>query len=45
VGIAALAAHCVQLLVEDIQKIIYAPEALNSLKKELLSVNQALVSH
>jgi hypothetical protein len=44
VGIAAPTAHCVRLLIEDIQKIVDAPETLNSLRKDLLSVDQALAS-
>jgi hypothetical protein len=44
VGIAAPTAHCVRLLIEDIQKIVDAPETLNSLREDLLSVEQALAS-
>ncbi|KAK4139100.1 uncharacterized protein C8A04DRAFT_40987 [Dichotomopilus funicola] len=44
VGIATPAVHCIRLLLEDIQKIVDAPEALKSLRNDLLSVDQALVS-
>ncbi len=44
VGIAAPAAHCIHLLFGDLQKIIDAPETLNSLKSDLLSVDHALAS-
>jgi hypothetical protein len=44
VGIAAPAVHSLHLLSEDIQKIVDAPETLNSLRKDLLSVDQALTS-
>ncbi|KXX74516.1 hypothetical protein MMYC01_206179 [Madurella mycetomatis] len=44
VGIAAPAVHCVHLLLEDLQKIVDAPEILKSLKNDLLSVDQALTS-
>ena len=44
VGIAAPAVHAIHLLSEDIQKIVDAPETLNSLRKNLLSVDQALAS-
>jgi hypothetical protein len=44
VGITAPTAHCIRLLLEDIQKIVDAPETLKSLKRDLLSVDQALSS-
>jgi hypothetical protein len=44
VGIAAPAAHCVHLLIEDLQKIVDAPDTLELLEKDLLSVHQALTS-
>jgi hypothetical protein len=44
VGITAPTAHCIRLLLEDIQKIVDAPETLKSLKRDLLSVDQALIS-
>jgi hypothetical protein len=44
VGITAPTAHCVRLLIEDIRKIVDAPETLNSLSRDLLSVEQALAS-
>lgn len=44
VGIAAPALHGVHLLLGDIQKIIDAPDAVKSLKDELLGVDQALRS-
>lgn len=44
VGIAAPTAHGIRLLIEDIRKIVDAPETLNSLSKDLLSVDQALAS-
>ncbi|KAK4446468.1 hypothetical protein QBC34DRAFT_411739 [Podospora aff. communis PSN243] len=44
VGIAAPAAHCIHLLLGDLQKIVDAPETLTSLKRDLLSVDQALAS-
>ncbi|KAK4205894.1 hypothetical protein QBC37DRAFT_381652 [Rhypophila decipiens] len=44
VGIAAPAAHCIHLLLSDLQKIVDAPETLNSLKTDLISVDQTLAS-
>ncbi|KAK3304827.1 uncharacterized protein B0T15DRAFT_253682 [Chaetomium strumarium] len=44
VGIAAPTAHCIRLLIDDIQKIVDAPETINSLRKDLLSIDQALAS-
>ena len=44
VGIAAPAVHSIHLLSEDIRKIADAPETLNSLRNDLLSVDQALAS-
>lgn len=44
VGIAAPAVHSLHLLSEDILRIVDAPETLNSLRKDLLSVDQALTS-
>jgi hypothetical protein len=44
VGIAAPVVHSIHLLSEDIQKIVGAPETLDSLRKDLLSVDQALAS-
>lgn len=44
VGIAAPTSHGIRLLIEDIRKIVDAPETLNSLSKDLLSVDQALAS-
>jgi hypothetical protein len=44
VGITAPVVHSIHLLSEDIQKIVDAPETLDSLRKDLLSVDQALAS-
>ncbi|KAK4250174.1 hypothetical protein C7999DRAFT_38882 [Corynascus novoguineensis] len=44
VGIAAPAAHYIHLLSEDIRKIVDAPQTLDSLRKDLLSVEQVLAS-
>ena len=44
VGITTPAVHCIRLLLGDLQKIADAPETLKSLKKDLLSVDQALTS-
>ncbi|KAK4159492.1 hypothetical protein QBC43DRAFT_129563 [Cladorrhinum sp. PSN259] len=44
IGIAAPAAHCIHLLLGDLQKIVDAPETLASLKRDLLSVDQAVTS-
>jgi hypothetical protein len=44
VGIGASAAHCVHLLLDDLQDIIDAPETIISLKNDLLAVDQALTS-
>ncbi|KAK4186674.1 hypothetical protein QBC35DRAFT_500653 [Podospora australis] len=44
IGIAAPAAHCIHLLLGDLQKIVDAPETVASLKRDLLSVSQALTS-
>lgn len=44
VGITAPTVHCIRLLLDDLQKIVDAPEALKSLKTDLLSVDQALTS-
>jgi hypothetical protein len=44
IGIAAPTLHCVRLLLDDLQKIADAPEAVKSLREELLSVDQALTS-
>jgi hypothetical protein len=44
VGIAVPALHCVRLLVDDLQKIANAPDAVKSLKDDLLAVDNALTS-
>ncbi|KAK4031844.1 hypothetical protein C8A01DRAFT_51205 [Parachaetomium inaequale] len=44
VGITAPTVHCIRLLLEDIQKIVDAPETLKSLRNDLLSIDQALAS-
>jgi hypothetical protein len=44
VGIAAPAAHYVHLLLNDLQNIVDGPETMESLKNDLLSVDQALAS-
>jgi hypothetical protein len=44
VGITAPAVHCIHLLLRDLQKIVDAPATLESRKKDLLSVDQALTS-
>ncbi|KAK4148914.1 hypothetical protein C8A00DRAFT_19340 [Chaetomidium leptoderma] len=44
VGVTAPAVHCIHLLLGDLQKIVNAPETLNSLRKDLLFVDQALAS-
>ena len=43
-GITAPAVHCIHLLLRDLQNIVDAPATLESLKKDLLSVDQALTS-
>lgn len=44
VGITAPVVHSIRLLSEDIQKIVDAPDALDLLRKDLLSVDQSLAS-
>ena len=44
VGITAPAVHGIRLLLEDLQRVVDAPETLSSLRKDLLSVDQALAS-
>lgn len=44
VGVAIPALQCVQLLVDDLQKIIDAPDAIKDLKNDLLTIDKALTS-
>lgn len=44
VGIVAPTLHCVRLLIEDLQNIADAPDAVKALTKDLQSVDLALAS-
>jgi hypothetical protein len=44
VGIVAPALHCVRRLVDDLQRIVNAPDAVQSLREDLLSVEKTLTS-
>jgi hypothetical protein len=44
VGVTAPALHCVRRLLDDIQNIIDAPEAVTWLRDDLLTVDNALTS-
>ena len=44
VGVVVPALHCVRLLVDDLQKIADAPDAVKALKDDLVMVDNALTS-